>query len=79
MGFSACIYHIWAQRNAIKHLGAVETEDQIAGLIRKQMKVRIETKGPYPRSGINTKICISWGISDFVFTSKDFIGRQNSG
>ena len=47
----------------------------IAGLIRKQVKARIESKGPYPRSSINTKICIRWGISDVVFKSKDLIGN----
>ena len=75
LGFNACVYHIWVQRNAIKCLGTIKTEDQIAGLIRKQVKARIESKGPYPRSSINTKICIRWGISDVVFKSKDLIGK----
>ena len=35
LSFNACIYHIWVQRNAIKHLRTIKTEDQIAGLIRK--------------------------------------------
>ena len=56
-------------------LGAVKTVDHITGLIRKQVKARIEIKGPYHRFGINTKICIRWNISDVLFKSKDLIGR----
>ncbi len=41
LGFSATIYHIWAQRNALLHQGYVKTEEQLVGLIRKQVKMRI--------------------------------------
>ena len=57
-------------------LGAVKTLVHITGLIRKQVKARIEIEGPYHRRpGINTKICIRWDISEVLFKSKDLIGR----
>ncbi|KAK9995429.1 hypothetical protein SO802_020115 [Lithocarpus litseifolius] len=53
----------------VRYLGVpLISVDHITGLIRKQVKTRIEIKGPYHRRpGINTKICIRWDISEVLF------------
>ena len=63
MGFSATIYHIWAQRNAILHQGYVKTEEQLVGLIRKQVKMRIGSLSSYPSTIENAELSSRWGFS----------------
>ena len=55
LGFSAGIYHVWAQRNSVKHQGTVITEEQILGVIKNQVEYKIESKGVYPSSSINKR------------------------
>ena len=46
------------------------TEEKILGVIKNQVEYKIESKGVYPSSSINKKICPRWGISDVVFKPK---------
>ena len=70
LGFGAGTYHAWAQRNSVQHQGTVITEEKILGVIKNQVEYKIESKGVYPSSSINKKICPRWGISDVVFKPK---------
>ena len=55
LGFSAGIYHVWAQRNSVKHQGTVITGEQILGVIKNQVEYKIESKGVYPSPSINKR------------------------
>ena len=68
LGFNACIYHIWVQRNSIKCLGTIKTEDQIAGLIRKQVKARIESKD-HILDLVSTPKYVSGGVFLMLYSS----------
>ena len=46
------------------------TEEKILGVIKNQVEYKIESKGVYPSSSSNKKICPRWGISDVVFKPK---------
>ena len=70
LGFKAGIYHVWAQRDFIKHQGTVRTEDQTLGVIKNQVKIKIKSKGVHPNSSMNKKTCTKWGISNVVFKPK---------
>jgi predicted thioesterase len=60
LGLSVAVYHIWAQRNAILHHGYVKTVEQIVNIIRKQVKMKIESVNSYPSHSINTGLCARW-------------------
>ena len=62
----AAVYHLWLQRNAIVHDGQIKTEEQILNFIKKDVKARIEIKGPFPGSILNRALCCNWGINPSV-------------
>ena len=48
----------------------MRTEDQTLGVIKNQVKIKIESKGVHPNSSMNKKTCTKWGISNVVFKPK---------
>ena len=56
------VYHI-CQRNAIIHVGRIYTEEQIIGIIKKDVKGRMESKKCSCNSVLNRVLCYNWGIN----------------
>ena len=46
LGLSAVIFHVYRKRNAILLGNKVSSEEQLVAVIRKNVKVRIQFKGP---------------------------------
>jgi hypothetical protein len=57
------IYHLWNQRTTVIHAGKIYIEDQLVGIIKKEIKRRIESKKCKCGSLLNRTHCSKWEIN----------------
>jgi hypothetical protein len=56
------VYHLWRNRNDIKHNGISKTEDQLMKLIIWEVRSRILGRGRFKGSHENAMLCQNWNI-----------------
>ncbi len=61
--WGAAVYHLWRQRNDIRHGKAPKTEEKLLLDVVWDVKYRIRSKGTYKKSDLNVKICTNWGLT----------------
>lgn len=57
------VYHLWQLKNSIPHQGKINSEESISRTIKWEVKERVESKGGFCNSLLNTAQCCSWGNS----------------
>jgi hypothetical protein len=63
--WSAAVYHLWWQRNVIRHGKPPRTEEKILQDVIWDVKNRIRGNG---KTTVNVEICINWGVGlDFLY------------
>jgi superfamily II helicase len=62
LAFGANVYHIWRNRNALRHRNNPLSEEQLLQKIKGDVRCRVMGKGKFKRTKGNESICCNWGI-----------------
>jgi hypothetical protein len=60
----AVVYHIWRQRNDIKHGNLVKTEEQVIKSVEWEIRSRVMGVGRFKQLAKNRGLFCKWGIED---------------
>lgn len=61
---SASVYNFWKERNNIRHVNHLQTEEKLIQKISREVQMRIISSGKFLRSRENEELCNNWGLSD---------------
>jgi hypothetical protein len=61
------VYHLWKQRNDLKHGNTPKSLEAIIARIRWEIRARIMAKGRFKESDANLEICQMWNLSRKIF------------
>jgi hypothetical protein len=61
---SSSVYHLWKNRNEIKHGGTPKTEEQILKSVVWDVRTRIFGGGKFQKNVANVLLCKKWNINE---------------
>lgn len=60
------VYHLWKQRNDIRHGSSIITEELVLRQINLEIRSRVIAKGRFRRTSENVVLCNNWDVADRI-------------